>query len=147
MSNGSATVYPNSFIHGTTDTLVVSGDYSFYVNGHLLDDTTFSQGLNFNAVGLYVDSGASVEVEQFSAGINPGTAIARNSGRGVYAAGRPRYILGGSGIIYDTRGRKVATFKNGYKETLKNLSTGPYLIVVPGRGSNQGIRQAIINNP
>jgi len=143
-SQGGA-VGSNSFIHGTTDTLIVTKDYEFIANGQLIDDTTFSGGKDFNAVGVYVDAGVSVEFDNFRAGNNDGTAIKTNPQNLIFSKAKPSYILGGSGIIYDTRGRKVATFENGYKAKLKNLGAGPYFIVIPNGGKDHIIRRAVIN--
>jgi hypothetical protein len=137
----------NSNINGTTDTFIITKDYEFIVNGTVLDDSTFTQGMDFNAVGIYADAGLSIEVDNFSAGIyDPTSPVKYHPYKGIYTHVKPSYILGGSGIIYDTRGRKVATFENGYKDKLRNLSSGPYLIVIPNGGKNHVIRQAIINN-
>lgn len=144
-TTGQSTSGANSFIHGTTDTLIVDRDYGFTVNGHLLDDTTFSQGLNFNGVGLYVDAGIKVEFDKFSAGTNPGTPIIYNPYNGKVAKAKTSYLLGGAGIIYDIKGRNVATFQHGYKDKLRNLGAGRYFIVIPNNDKEYLIRQAIIN--
>jgi hypothetical protein len=102
--------------------------------------------LDFNAAGVYVDPGVSVEFDDFSVGLNTGTPIINKPIKGIIAKAKPSYILGGSGIIFDTRGRKVATFQNGYKDELRNLSSGPYYIVIPNGGKNHVIRRAVINN-
>ncbi len=137
----------NSNINGTTDTFIITRDYEFIVNGTVLDDSTFTQGMDFNAVGLYVDAGLSVEVDNFSAGVyDTNVSVKYNPYEGIYTHAKPSYILGGSGIIYDTRGRRVATFENGYKDKLRNLSSGPYLIVIPNGGKSHVIHRAVINN-
>ncbi len=135
----------NSNIHGTTDTLIVTKDYELIVNGFMLDDTTLSQGPNFNAAGIYVEKGVSVEFDEFRVGVWDGSAIKQQPNKGIFANARPSYILGGTGIIYDIRGRKVATFQEGYKNKLKSLGAGPYFIVIPNGGKNHIIRRAVIN--
>ncbi len=142
----SGTLKAHSDITGVKDTLIVTKNYEFIVNGTMLDDSTFSQGLDFNAAGVYVDPGLSIEFDDFSVGENTGTPIVHKPIKSPVAAVKPSYILGGSGIIYDTRGRKVATFNNGYRDKLKDLSAGPYYIVIPNGGKNHIIRRAVINS-
>ena len=135
---------PSTFIHGTTDTLIVTNDYKFMVNGNILYDSVVDEGLSFNAVGLSVDSGLTVEVDDFSAGNVIVPIIYNPSIEPLYSKVKASFLLGGSGIIYDIRGRKVATFQGGYKEKLRNLSSGSYYIVIPHKNKNNVIRQAII---
>ncbi len=141
----SGPVNSNSNIHGTKDTLIVTKDYEFIVNDHLLDDTTFDAGLDFNAVGVCVHAAVSVEFDNFRVGVNDGTPIIYTPEVGpLYTNVKPSYLLGGTGIIYDIRGRKVASFRDGYKDKLNNLSAGSYYIVIPHGNKNHTIRRAII---
>lgn len=143
----SGTIHSNSNIHGTKDTLIVTKDYKFIVNGHILDDSTFDSGQDFNAVGLCVYPGVSVEFDNFRAGISDGTPIIYEPDIvPLYSKVKQSYLLGGSGIIFDIRGRKVTTFQSGYKDKLKSLSSGSYYIVIPDGKKNHIIRQAIITS-
>ena len=135
---------PSTFVHGTTDTLIVTGDYKFMVNGNIVYDSVVNEGLSFNAVGLNIDSGLTLEFDVFRAGDHIVPIIYTPDVKPLYTKAKPSYLLGGVGIVYDIRGRKVATFQNGYKEKLKNLSSGSYYIVIPNDNKNHIVRQAII---
>jgi hypothetical protein len=135
---------PSSFIHGTTDTLIVTNNYKFMVNGTIVYDSVHDEGLNFNAVGLNVDSGVTVEFDNFSAGNVVVPIIYNPSIKPLSSKFKASYLVGGAGIIYDIKGRKVATFQSGYKEKLRDLSAGSYYIVIPNGTKNHTIRQAII---
>ena len=101
--------------------------------------------MDFNAVGVVVQAGVSVEFDNFRAGVNDGTPIIYTPDVGpLFTKVKPSFLLGGVGIIYDIRGRKVATFRDGYKDKLKNLSSGSYYIVIPNGTKNHTIRRAII---
>jgi len=134
----------DSRIHGTKDTLVVTADYDFYVNGNMLDNS-MPAGSNFNAAGIIVYQGATVHYDDFRAGVNDGTPIHNPIQLGPYTKNKTNYMLGGVGLIYDIRGRKVASFDDGYKAKLKELGAGHYYIVVPNGNQKHVIRQAIIN--
>ena len=76
-SNGYYTVFsdtlvpgePDSIIHGTVDTLIVTGSCDFIVNGKVLDSTTFTDGLPFNGAGVCVyQGGVAVAFDDFRAG-------------------------------------------------------------------------------
>jgi hypothetical protein len=143
ITGGSYTLVGNSNIHGTTDTLIVTKEYDFMVNGTVIGSAP-DQGLVFNATGLSADSSLSLEFDNFSAGggivpivhkpnINPSSKIQKN------------YILGGLGLVYDIRGRQVASFAEGeYKDKIKNLSSGPYYVIMKGK-KDHIIRRAIVN--
>lgn len=145
-SSTAGDIISNSNIHGTKDTLIVTKDYDFIANGHVLDDTTFDAGLDFNGVGVIVYTGSSViEFDNFRAGDYDSTGIIYEPNIiPLFTKARTSYLLGGSGIIYDIRGRKVASFQGGYKEKLKNLSSGSYFIVIPEGNKNHVVRRAII---
>jgi len=144
--SGSGTVKSDSRIHGTKDTLIVTADYDFLVNGYVLDNTTFTSGIDFNGVGICVQHpGVTVHYDDFRAGVNDGTPIHNPIQLGPYTKNKTNYMLGGVGLIYDIRGRKVASFDDGYKAKLKELGAGHYYIVVPNGNQKHVIRQAIIN--
>lgn len=142
---GGTQIKSNSHIHGSTDTLIITKDYKFMVNGKIIDDG-FSKGKNFNAVGFYAEAGVSVSFDNFSAGNPADTSgiIAKHTAF-PFPKKNPSYLIGGIGIIYDPMGRQVATFDGtvSYKHALKNLSSGPYIVIT--RKKNFAIHRAVIN--
>ncbi len=136
---------PESYINGTTDTLVVSKDYKFYINGKLAYDSINDAGFDFNAVAFNVNPGVSIEAQIFKVGEPGGVPIIYSPNSNHVNYNPHKYLLGGLGLIYDTRGRKVASFEGkGYHEKLKDLSSGPYYIIMKGK-KNHVIRRAIVN--
>ncbi|MBD3390956.1 MAG: hypothetical protein GF418_02835 [Chitinivibrionales bacterium] len=139
---------PHSSVHGTTDTLLVTEDYEFVVNGDTLPDIDFSPlNFEFNAVGFVVDSGVSVEFDNFAAGDTtedptPPIAVLPKSWRP--PAGNPAFELGGPGLIYDTRGRVVGRYNGSLKDSLRHLGAGRFFIVPKDR-NGLGVQRAIIN--
>ncbi len=139
----SGTTNVNSNIHGTTDTLIITTNNEFIINGEIVDNTTFTESMDFNAIGFFVNAGVSVEFDYFSAG-DVTVPIVFRQNKAPVSNLRNVYILGGSGIIYDTKGRQVASFDGTYNDQLKNLSSGPYYILTKGK-KNHLIRHAVIN--
>jgi hypothetical protein len=141
----------NTNIHGTTDTLIVTKEYDFYVNGVKMTHKPMTGSFRFNGAGIYVRnlvSGKTVSVsyDNFRVGNFNGIGIkqkpvAWNSSKTANA-----YVLGGVGLIYDIRGRQVATIKNSMRveEQVKDLGAGSYVIITKG-SKNHLLQRAIIN--
>lgn len=129
--------------NGKPDTLIVSESYEYFINGVSLG-TTPDKGYKFNVAGLVVGKNMIVEIDYFSVGSKE-TAMILNP-KVSPIAGNKSFLIGGIGIIYDTRGRKVATFQEDrYKNELRNLGAGSYYLVIPSQDKNHMIRRAIIN--
>jgi hypothetical protein len=143
ITGGSYTLTPHSAIYGTTDTLIVTKEYDFMVNGTVIGSAP-DQGLVFNATGISADSSLSLEFDNFIAGTNIIVPIVYNPNINPSSKIQKNYILGGLGLIYDIRGRQVASFAEGeYKEKVKNLSSGPYYVIMKGK-KDHIIRRAIV---
>jgi hypothetical protein len=136
----------SSAIRGNTDTLEITADYKFVVNGDTLPNVSFGHGQDFNGVGLVVDPGVNVTVDEFSVGDSTTNVthfrdIAQSGRRA-----RPSYLLGGTGIIYDPRGRAIGQVKDGAKgaDSLRNLGAGLYFVIRKDGSTYLG-RKAIVN--
>jgi hypothetical protein len=137
---------PSTAIHGTVDTLMITADYKFVVNGVTLPDIDFSAlNFDFNAVGFIVDSSVTVEFDNFAAGdsTKPQTAALVPKSWKPYTSQRPRYELGGTGIICDIRGRVVARYTGDPHDSMRNLGAGRFL-VIPSDENQRGILRTII---
>jgi|GEM_PF-3217819 len=137
---------PNSAIHGTTDTLLITPDYQFVVNGVTLPDIDFSSlNFDFNAVGFIVDSSVTVDFDNFAAGdsTKPLTDALRPKNIRPAAAARPVYEIGGSGIIYDIRGRIVSRYNGDFMDSVRTLGSGRFFIL-PDNTEKNGITRAIV---
>lgn len=126
--------------------IIVTKDHALIVNGELLNDKIFTTGGNFNAIALYAKPGVDISVESFSAAADNTPILIPNSEVN-YSNNNTEYEIGGTGIIYDIRGRQVATFMNSnFKNRLKNLGNGKFFIVAKDTKSQHMIRRAIINS-
>lgn len=131
-------------INGNTDTLIVNSQYHFIINGQVVDNKSIQDnGTEFNALGYYIQNNVSVEFDIFKASYDISHII--GSGKSSVLFNKPSYFLGGMGIIYDPKGRKVATFDKRYQDKLKSLSSGPYIIIYKDK-KDYIIRRAIINS-
>ena len=132
-------------ITGKTDTLIVNSQYHFIINGQVVDNKTVrDKGAEFNAIGYYIQNNVSVEFDIFKTGYGITPIIESKSS---VLFNKPSFFLGGMGIIYDPKGRKVATFNNKYYDKLKTLSSGPYIIIYKYKDKKDYIiRRAIINS-
>lgn len=138
------TPVPHQSITGGQDTIIISTDYDFTINGQLVDNSSLSDvGLEFNAISLYIAAGLSVEYDDFSAGVEI-TPIINPNHKPILSL-KPSFMLGGIGIIYDTKGRKIGTFDDiNNKNYIKDLSSGSYFIIMKNK-ENHIIHHAIIN--
>jgi hypothetical protein len=128
-----------------SDTLEVGGPtgYQFWVNEKPIPEInwgTIADTMNFNVVGFIVDSGVTVQFDDFVAGEVP-TPVAMPR-RLAPTNSSPLYMVGGVGIIYDPMGRKIGEFKNG-RMTGENLGKGQYF-VMPNRTNGKSVIQRAI---
>jgi hypothetical protein len=131
-------------ITGKTDTLIVNSQYHFIINGQVVyNKSAQDKGTEFNAIGYYIENNVSVEFDVFKTGYGISHII--KSEKFSLLFNKPSYFLGGMGIIYDSKGRKVATFDDRYYDKLKALGTGPYIIIYKDK-KDYIIRRAIINS-
>ncbi len=126
------------------DTLEITSDYNFMLNGQVLDkEIEVDNSAGFSAAGIYAESDVELEVSEFKAG-DSSTPV------DYYAEDREdkvrrksvqtkNYEIGGTGIIYDIQGRRVTEFRNGYKEKLNDIQAGSYIII-----GKDGIRKSVI---
>jgi hypothetical protein len=133
---------------GPTDTLEIKGppDYQFYVNSQKIPEVDWGKAadtLNFNVVGFYVDSGVTVQFDNFIAGdsnslatINPRRIAANHPS--------PIYLVGGVGLIYDPLGRKIGQYKQADFSALRHKGTGQYFVAPNSRDQKSAIQRAII---
>ena len=133
----------SSYVHGTKDTLEVTAEYGFTINGHAMSGAGFDEPLEFNAVALVADSGVSVAFDDFSAGDSSTNVIAWQ--RGTPRQNSKHYVLGGIGIIYDAMGRQRGelSVSENQEKTLEKLGPGPYYIVPKGE-KNYPVKRAVI---
>lgn len=145
ITGGSYTLTGNSNITGVTDQLIVTKDYKFMVNGQIIYDQPISTAPAFNAVGYVVGPGVNIDCDNFSVGTYNSSPIIHNPHIAPTAKIKKNYLLGGSGLIYDIRGRQVASFTKGeYNDKIKNLGSGPYYVIMKGK-KNHLIRRAVVN--
>ena len=131
-------------INGTSDTLIITAQYHFVINGEVVDKQSIKdEGLQFNALGLMVQPNVAIDVTIFTAGVKSTPIIVQKNT--LPLLNQPSYFLGGMGIIYDPKGRKVATFQNRYQDKLKDLSAGPYIIIFKNN-KDFLIRRAIVHS-
>jgi hypothetical protein len=146
-SSGSGTQVTSTYIHGTTDTIIISDQYQLYVNGFKLDHKPLTDNFTFNAAGVFVFPKVNVEYSNFRVGNFTGIGIINKKPVVLNSSKSNKgYLLGGIGIIYDIRGRQVATFNGNerLREQLKDLGAGSYVIISKGK-KNHLIQRAIIN--
>lgn len=146
IGSGSLQTKPHSAIHGTTDTLIVTPDYGFIINGFPVDTLKADPKPSFNAVGFLVLKGSQVSFDDFRVGVyTPNTPILHNPFVKNGAMMKQSYIIGGAGIIIDSKGRTIGSFEgNQYPAALRSLGNGPYYIIQ--RNNKEYIlRKAIVN--
>jgi hypothetical protein len=134
----------SSHIHGTTDTLEVTATYDFVINGDTMPNIDFDSGLDFNTVGFIVDSGVVATFDDFQAGQSCPVPVAFERQIRLLPQRGPSYILGGTGILYDPRGRRVGRYpraRDGASPT--RLAPGTYL-VAPDSKRGRRLRKAIV---
>lgn len=124
-----------------TDTLEFTSDYQFVVNGSVLPDIDYGTQYPFNAVGFIVDSDVSVEFDMFQAGAPSEIRLAEPS---ALIPDKPVYTLGGPGIIYDPRGRRMPSEATEFGRDASNGGRGVYFVVPEGEERNRVGRKAII---
>ncbi len=143
---GKSSFFPatSSHIHGTTDTLEITKEYRFVVNGDTLPGTDFGEDLDFNAVGLVVDAGVTVSFDDFTAGEQNNTPIVnsyRNNGI-LPASNSPRRP---SGVVLDARGRIVASVnRSNFSRVIKNLGTGTFFVIYGKAGQPLSVKKTTI---
>ncbi|MFP4418838.1 MAG: family 16 glycoside hydrolase [Chitinispirillaceae bacterium] len=134
----------SSNINGTVDTLEITADRQFVVNGDVLSGADFGDAsYDFNAVALIADSNVTVSFDEFEAG-TPASIAYRPQVKDKIPM-KKQFELGGTGIIYDPRGREVARVNdNNYKHVLKNLGNGSFIIITKKNGKHYPIRRAVV---
>ncbi len=132
-------------IHGDTDTLEITSDYRFIVNGDTLPEVDFGEPFDFNAVAFIAPSDMSVSFDEFEAGEPDPTPVIRKPHVTDRIPKREQFELGGAGIIYDPRGREVARVNDqNYENVLNNLSNGSFIIITRKNGKLHPIRRAVV---
>lgn len=140
--SGTGNAKVNSNITGTSDEIIITADHHLIVNGQMLDDVTFTSPGDFRGVALYAQPGVTARVEKVSFGNNESNPIAHKSIK--FTGSTQEYEIGGTGLIYDVRGRQVAKFeKENYKNTLKELGAGQFFVIA--KNKQHMIKRAIIN--
>ena len=123
---------------GAWDTLVVSAAHGLSINGRDISIPDDVRTFDFNAVGIWVGSGVTVEVDFFKAGepvaVMPRTPVVQ----------RPALVPGGNwpGPVFSLTGRMIC---NG-KETTTPLRSSAAGMVV-GRGADNGFARALLTLP
>lgn len=140
--SGSGNAKTNSNIKGGDDTLVITSDHKFIVNGQILDDETFSTPGEFRGIALYAATGVTASVKSIRIGNSGTSPISHNNLK--FNNSSQEYEIGGTGLIYDVRGRQVAQFEqSNYQNTLKELGTGQFFVI--SKNKQHMIKRAIIN--
>lgn len=140
--SGTGKAGQNSNITGTDDTIIVTEDHHLIVNGAVLDDTTFTTGDQFRGVALYAAAGVTASVKSIKIGNDTSIPISHNNLK--FNNNSKEYEIGGTGIIYDIRGRKVAQFEQSdYQNKLQSLGTGQFFVI--SKNKQHSIKRAIIN--
>lgn len=135
----------STHIDGTRDTLEITPDYKFVVNGDTMPDIDMGEGFNFNAVALVADSNVTVSFDEFSAGPSATSVIASKPHGLDKFPKKKQFELGGTGIIYDPRGREIARVTdNNYQHVMKNLGNGSFIIITKKNGKHFPIRRAVV---
>ncbi|MBD3316401.1 MAG: hypothetical protein GF344_11495 [Chitinivibrionales bacterium] len=134
----------SSHINGTTDTLEITATYDFVINGDTMPDVDFGEGLDFNAIGLIADSGVIVTFDDFVAGESCSTVVVSDRQIQLLRQSSPSFVLGGTGILYDPRGRRVGRYEpRRIGASQARLAPGAYL-AIPESGRGRRLRKAII---
>ena len=146
VTNDDTTYTPvaNSNIHGTTDTLTVDANGAFRVNGHLLDNTTFTTPLDgCNAIGIIAGADSKVDATGVRVGQQTISPITYKPNDIKYNK-HPSYILGGTGLIVDMAGRTVGRVSGDIRSRMRDLPNGVYCII-ENKGTSGEIRHAIVS--
>lgn len=132
----------NTNIKRDSDTLIITKDHKFIVNSEILDAETFSGSDNFRGVALYVGLGATIEFDEFRIVTDDSNPISHKPIN--FTSNSPEYEIGGTGIIYDIRGREVAKFeKSNYQNKINQLGAGQFFVI--SKNKEHMIKRAIIN--
>lgn len=132
---------------GIADTIIITKDYVFKVNGVTLIDTIKNSGIEFTDIGIRSGTNSTVEFHDFRGGTYTKTSIAdKKDTFKKIATQYPVHLLGGVGVIYDIRGRQVASLQRNstIHRSIEGLSAGSYFIYLKNKKDGKLKRKTIV---